>query len=144
MTQKRGISTKYRLIAAVPPLIGALFVSDLGQILEFTGIFGMVMALSVPAILALRSRRAVHGIIQGVVMKVERTLGRRGGGGSGDTALLSVGADVEEKKVVEEASPYYTRFSKDILAKCILYGSFVIILFVVIDTIIAMAEGRAV
>lgn len=41
----------FRLLAAVPPLVGAFFISDLGKILDFTGLFAIPIATLVPCIL---------------------------------------------------------------------------------------------
>ena len=47
-----------RLLAAVPPLIGALVASDISDITRFTGVFGLAMCGVYPGILLLAARRA--------------------------------------------------------------------------------------
>ena len=42
----------FRLLASLPPFVGAFFVSDLGHITSFTGLTGFVIAFIVPALLA--------------------------------------------------------------------------------------------
>ncbi len=48
----------FRLLGAVPPIIGACFVRDLGTITDYTGITGFAIAFTFPALLHLKSRRA--------------------------------------------------------------------------------------
>jgi len=42
----------FRLLACLPPFVGAFFVSDLGHITSFTGLTGFMIAFIVPALLA--------------------------------------------------------------------------------------------
>jgi len=42
----------FRLLASLPPFVGAFFVSDLGHITSFTGLTGFVIAFIVPPLLA--------------------------------------------------------------------------------------------
>eukprot|EP00696_Hemimastix_kukwesjijk_P014437 gnl/Hemi2/28438_TR9407_c0_g1_i1.p1 gnl/Hemi2/28438_TR9407_c0_g1~~gnl/Hemi2/28438_TR9407_c0_g1_i1.p1 ORF type:complete len:481 (+),score=99.75 gnl/Hemi2/28438_TR9407_c0_g1_i1:106-1548(+) len=48
----------FRLLVALPPIVGAAFVSDLSAILEWTGLLGFVICFSVPAILQIQSVKA--------------------------------------------------------------------------------------
>ena len=47
----------FRLIAGIPPLIGAFFVSSLQTILKYTGLMGIVIAFVYPGLLQLYSKR---------------------------------------------------------------------------------------
>ena len=61
----------FRLLAAVPPVIVAAFVSDLGVILQFTGIVGVAIAFIVPALLRIYSSakmRAVFSLISTLLL----------------------------------------------------------------------------
>ena len=46
----------FRLVAAIPPLIVAFFLRDLGRISEFAGTVGIIITLVFPALLNLKSR----------------------------------------------------------------------------------------
>ena len=46
---------RFRLLAAVPPILGAALVSDLGKITDYTGITGFAIAFIFPALLGLYS-----------------------------------------------------------------------------------------
>ena len=46
-----------RLLAAVPPLLGAAYIHDLGKVTDFTGITALAIAFVFPAILAIASER---------------------------------------------------------------------------------------
>jgi len=50
-----------RLLAAAPPLVGALCVSDISAITRFTGVFGLAMSGVYPGLLALAARRQSPG-----------------------------------------------------------------------------------
>ena len=56
---RRGTALKlcFRVLAAGVPIIGAAFVSDLGTILSWTGVVGVFIGLTVPALLQIASRR---------------------------------------------------------------------------------------
>lgn len=74
----------FRLIAAVPPVIGAAFVSDLGNILQFTGTIGVAIAFTVPAILQLSSFAKLRGVFVFLSSALPAAgLSRGGGTGSG-------------------------------------------------------------
>jgi len=45
----------FRVLAAAPPIVGAAFVRDLGVILKWTGILGVLVVIAVPALLQLRA-----------------------------------------------------------------------------------------
>jgi hypothetical protein len=47
----------FRLVAAIPPIIGASVVSDLGKITDYTGISGMAICFIFPALLGLYSEK---------------------------------------------------------------------------------------
>ena len=49
----------FRLLAGIPPIIGAVFVKELGQITTYAGVFGAVTALPFPALVFIVSRRVV-------------------------------------------------------------------------------------
>ena len=53
----RFAKTRWRLLAAVPPLLGAAAVRDLGVITEFAGTSGFLIAFFFPAVLYLAARR---------------------------------------------------------------------------------------
>ncbi|GMH85813.1 hypothetical protein TrVE_jg1730 [Triparma verrucosa] len=50
--------TKFRILAAVPPIFGSLFVRDLGVITDYTGITGFAIAFIFPALLHKESKRS--------------------------------------------------------------------------------------
>jgi hypothetical protein len=47
----------FRLLAGIPPIIGAIFVQELGEITAYAGVFGTVTALPFPALVFIVSRR---------------------------------------------------------------------------------------
>mmetsp|Transcript_9039 Transcript_9039/g.13911 ORF Transcript_9039/g.13911 Transcript_9039/m.13911 type:complete len:625 (+) Transcript_9039:91-1965(+) len=47
----------FRLVAAFPPIIGALLADDISDITRFTGVFGLGMCFAIPGLLALIARR---------------------------------------------------------------------------------------
>jgi hypothetical protein len=49
-----------RLFASAPPIVGALFLQDLGVILQVSGLFGTYVALFTPAFLVLAARSWVR------------------------------------------------------------------------------------
>jgi len=53
--KNRRITSLFRAIAAIPPLIGGLFVRDLGTIAGYTGLSGLAIAFCFPALLYIRS-----------------------------------------------------------------------------------------
>ena len=57
---RRGTAVKlcFRVLAAGVPIIGGAFVSDLGTILSWTGVVGVFIGLTVPALLQIASRTA--------------------------------------------------------------------------------------
>lgn len=66
----RLVTICFRLIAAVPAVVGAAFVSNLDNILQFTGLIGIAIAFLIPAVLrvfALAKTRAVFAHVSSVV-----------------------------------------------------------------------------
>jgi len=55
----RYVRVRYRILAAVPSLIAAFFVSDLGLISDYTGLAGFAIALLYPALLSMYSKRTL-------------------------------------------------------------------------------------
>jgi len=53
----RATVTNFRVLAAVPPILGALVVRDLGKITDYTGITGFAIAFIFPALLHMKSKR---------------------------------------------------------------------------------------
>jgi len=51
----RKIVILFRLLASVPPLIGAFFVKDLGKITDFVGVLSILIGFVLPALLSVRS-----------------------------------------------------------------------------------------
>ena len=49
----------YRALAALPPLVGAALVDDIGSITRVTGTFGLAMCAIIPGLLALAAKRRV-------------------------------------------------------------------------------------
>ena len=47
----------FRLLASIPPIIGASVISDLGAITDYTGITGMAVGFIFPALLAFYSEK---------------------------------------------------------------------------------------
>ena len=60
----RRQQTLFRLVAVLPPLAAALFVSSLGVITNFAGVTGFAIAFLFPALLALYSKKMLraHGV----------------------------------------------------------------------------------
>ncbi|KAL0486636.1 11 TM domain-containing transmembrane protein [Acrasis kona] len=54
---KRWIQVLFRLLAAVPPLIGAIFVRDLSKLLSYAGLVGFIITFVIPPVLNVVSRR---------------------------------------------------------------------------------------
>lgn len=54
---ERKISIMFRFFACYPPIIGALFVRQLGLIASFTGVFGILIQFCFPALLYIASER---------------------------------------------------------------------------------------
>ena len=52
--------TYFRLLAVLPPLLAALFVSSLGVITNFAGVTGFAIAFLFPALLALYSKKLLR------------------------------------------------------------------------------------
>mmetsp|Transcript_34396 Transcript_34396/g.67675 ORF Transcript_34396/g.67675 Transcript_34396/m.67675 type:complete len:631 (-) Transcript_34396:360-2252(-) len=52
--------TRFRFYACIPPIMGALFVRDLGTITDYTGVTGFAIAFSFPALLFIYSRRMME------------------------------------------------------------------------------------
>uniref|UniRef100_A0A7S4HPN4 Amino acid transporter transmembrane domain-containing protein n=1 Tax=Odontella aurita TaxID=265563 RepID=A0A7S4HPN4_9STRA len=57
--KNRRIKSVFRAISCVPPLIGGLFVRDLGTITGFAGLAGLAIAFCFPAMLYIGSERAM-------------------------------------------------------------------------------------
>eukprot|EP00559_Dactyliosolen_fragilissimus_P007212 CAMPEP_0184864074 /NCGR_PEP_ID=MMETSP0580-20130426/13620_1 /TAXON_ID=1118495 /ORGANISM="Dactyliosolen fragilissimus" /LENGTH=440 /DNA_ID=CAMNT_0027362711 /DNA_START=348 /DNA_END=1667 /DNA_ORIENTATION=- len=49
----------FRLIASIPPIIGALFVKDLGIITSYTGVLSQMTALTFPSLLYIKSNKMI-------------------------------------------------------------------------------------
>ena len=60
MERDRGKRVIFRLCAAIPPLVAAAFVKDLGVITDYTGTTGILIALIFPALLSLQSAAALE------------------------------------------------------------------------------------
>jgi hypothetical protein len=54
------IRTAFRLLGSIPQAIGAMFVSDLGVIAKYTGIFTVLSYTVCPSLLALSSRACMQ------------------------------------------------------------------------------------
>ena len=55
--------TAFRLLAAVPPLIGACLLRDLKTILDYAGCTGIILAFLFPALLQLASLRRSRAVL---------------------------------------------------------------------------------
>jgi hypothetical protein len=80
----RVVATLFRLLAAVPPIVVAFFVRDLGNVLEFTGLIGVAIAFLVPAMLALYSEARQRAVFAAVSIAVWRTSGGAAGAATAD------------------------------------------------------------
>jgi hypothetical protein len=60
MEKARSTRTVFRLIAALPPLLGASVVSNLGRITNFTGISGFAVAFVFPSLLQIYSKELMQ------------------------------------------------------------------------------------
>jgi hypothetical protein len=58
----RTACTIFRLMAAIPPFLGAIFVSDLGSITALTGLTGFAIAFIVPGMLAIYSEQRLFAL----------------------------------------------------------------------------------
>lgn len=54
------VKTMFRLLAAIPPIIGAACVTDLGVITDYTGVTGFAIAFIFPSLLMLAAERRCH------------------------------------------------------------------------------------
>ena len=72
----RHFRLAFRLVAAVPPLAGAFFVSNLDTILSFAGILGFFIAFFVPAALYVGSVCGCVGVWAGILHTVLDGFGR--------------------------------------------------------------------
>lgn len=52
-----ALRTRFRLLAALPPLLGAAFVRDLGVITNYTGMMALTITFVFPALLHVQGRR---------------------------------------------------------------------------------------
>ena len=50
----------FRVLGAVPPIIGACFIRDLGRITDYTGVTGFALAFVFPGLLQRESRRRLE------------------------------------------------------------------------------------
>ena len=57
----RAQTKAFRLLAGVPPLVGAALVSDISAITGVTGCFGLAMCAVLPGLLAIRAQRVAPG-----------------------------------------------------------------------------------
>jgi len=57
LQQTRRLQNRYRAIAAIPPIVGALFVRNLGTITDYSGLSGLAIAFCFPPLLFLSSRQ---------------------------------------------------------------------------------------
>ena len=61
ITQRnRKILTFYRAIAAIPPIVGALFLRELGTITDYSGLVGLAIAFCFPPLLYLASEKRLQ------------------------------------------------------------------------------------
>lgn len=60
--RRRLHTTCWRLVAALPPIIAALWVSDLSVTMQVAGLFGIYVAFVTPALLQLRSRARARSL----------------------------------------------------------------------------------
>lgn len=79
----------FRLIAVIPPLIAAFFISKLGEVTDFAGLTGFVIAFVIPALLARYSSQALQdkGVDPWTVYGFQTV----GSGAQIATSLLGVG-----------------------------------------------------
>jgi len=78
----RAVTTCFRMLAAVPPVLVAFGVSSLGNVLEFTGLVGVAIAFAVPACLALfafAKQRALFAAVSAVLLRRRVPAGGEGG-----------------------------------------------------------------
>lgn len=60
--KRRWKSNLFRLIAAVPPIVGARFVRDLGSITDYTGLIAFVIMFIFPALLSRASQLKLQSV----------------------------------------------------------------------------------
>ena len=56
----KGERTFFRLLAALPPIIAAVFIQDLGPITAYTGLTGIIIACIVPSVLSYYSEKTLQ------------------------------------------------------------------------------------
>jgi len=54
--------TFYRLVAAIPPIVAALFVRELGIITDYSGLVGLAIAFCFPPLLYIQSEKHLKEI----------------------------------------------------------------------------------
>ena len=57
LQNNRRVRIQFRLLAAIPPIILAILVRELGTITDYAGTTGFVLTFSFPALLYIQSRR---------------------------------------------------------------------------------------
>ena len=63
---RRVITLLFRLLASLPPIVVSFGVRDLGQVLAFTGLIGLLFAITMPALLALYSFARQRAVLAAV------------------------------------------------------------------------------
>lgn len=98
----------FRLVAAVPPLVVTAFVSDLGVILQFTGLVGVAIAFTIPALLALYGRakqRSMFGLMSRHLLAQGQSAGEAADASQSPLAALpSVAAPVAHAALADAAA----------------------------------------
>lgn len=83
--QSKWAKIPFRLLASVPPLIGASVVHELGRILDFAGLIGFGICFHIPSLLQLASRRACERRFGGADVREQH--GRSGVNGNATVPL---------------------------------------------------------
>ena len=52
----------YRALASIPPVIGALFMRELGVITDYSGLVGLAIAFCFPPLLHMKSEQQLRGM----------------------------------------------------------------------------------
>jgi hypothetical protein len=62
LLESRKVQVFFRFVAAIPPLIGACIISDLGVIFKYVGLLGFIITFIIPPILQIKSKYYVYSL----------------------------------------------------------------------------------
>ena len=62
MQRDRRVLTFYRCIASIPPIVGALYMRQLGVITDYSGLVGLAIAFCFPPLLHMKSEEHLRNL----------------------------------------------------------------------------------